>query len=256
MYISARSTRQGGFDGQGSYWGFDGRGSTSLVFSSVDSSTSQGPTSTSTENTKTTLGFLRDLTQGRRVLKSYAATTFFDWNSGSTLIFWRWHSCAQAFSQDGIQPYFIGPLPNSQACPRQPQKEGLPQLWKKLAKALHRGYLQFVSSSSVKNFVDFFHVPKGNDDIRMVLNGTSCGLNDAIFAPNFWLPYAPTMTRLLHYGYRYVDIDIGECFLNYNIWQPLVNYSALDLTFFKSYIQKEWPSEKYHKQQRIAVVWS
>ena len=67
-----------------------------------------------------------------------------------------------------------------------------------------------IDADRVKNFIDSFQIPKGDEDIRVVLNGTSCGLTEALFAPFFWLPYAPTMTRLLHYEYKFVDLDIGE----------------------------------------------
>ena len=46
--------------------------------------------------------------------------------------------------------------------------------------------------------VDYFPFPKGLGllgewlDIRVVYNGTRCGLNDAVWAPGFWLPTADT----------------------------------------------------------------
>jgi hypothetical protein len=36
------------------------------------------------------------------------------------------------------------------------------------------------------NTVHFFAVPKGDADICMVYDGTYSGLNDTLFAPNFW----------------------------------------------------------------------
>ena len=83
------------------------------------------------------------------------------------------------------------------------------------------------------NFIDTFHIPKGEDNIGVVLNGTSCGLTKAIFAPNYWLPYSTTVTRLLHFGYKSVDLDLGECFLNFNLHRELIPYSAIDLSHFK-----------------------
>jgi hypothetical protein len=55
--------------------------------------------------------------------------------------------------------------------------------------------------------MDFFAVEKDSD---MVYIGTSCGLNDMIWAPKFWLPTPATAARLLGYGYYMVDIDLGE----------------------------------------------
>jgi hypothetical protein len=39
--------------------------------------------------------------------------------------------------------------------------------------------------------MDFFAVEKYSD-IRLVYNGMSCGLNEALWAPNFWLPLPST----------------------------------------------------------------
>ena len=90
----------------------------------------------------------------------------------------------------------------------------------------------------------------------MVLNGTSCGLNSSVFTPNFWLPYSPTMTRLLHYEYKYIDLDVGECFHNYSLYQELIPYSGLDLTCFRKQIARDFPGTPYIKDKRIAAVWT
>jgi hypothetical protein len=43
------------------------------------------------------------------------------------------------------------------------------------------------SINFIKSVIDYFEVPK-DDDICLVYNGSSCGLNDCLWAPNFWLP--------------------------------------------------------------------
>ena len=48
----------------------------------------------------------------------------------------------------------------------------------------------YVEEGHVTNVVDYFSVPKGDDDIRVVFDGSSCGLNKALWAPNFYLPSA------------------------------------------------------------------
>ena len=90
----------------------------------------------------------------------------------------------------------------------------------------------------------------------MVLNGTSCGLNGAIFSPNFWLPYSPTMTRLLHYEYKYIDLDVGECFLNYGIFHKIIPYSRLNLTCFQELIRRDFPNTPFLTGKRIGAVWT
>ena len=47
----------------------------------------------------------------------------------------------------------------------------------------------------MKKFTEYFAVPKGNDDTRVVFNGTSCGLNAATWSSNFWLPTSTTMIK-------------------------------------------------------------
>ena len=70
-------------------------------------------------------------------------------------------------------------------------------------------------TSRIQNFIDYVAVEKDDDDIRVVFNGTSCGLNATTWASKFWLSTHTTMTRLLSYGYRVVDADIGEMILNF-----------------------------------------
>ena len=159
-------------------------------------------------------------------------------------------------ARDGLRPYFVGPLPANLRSPRPPLKEMMDATWEKFSKALKRGYLQFRPASSVKSFVDYFQIPKGTSDIRMVLNGTSCKLNSSVFTPNFWLPYSPTMTRLLHYEYKYIGLDVGECFLNYGIHEQLIPYSGLDLTCFRKHIGKDFPDMPYLREKRLAAVWT
>ena len=109
----------------------------------------------------------------------------------------------------------------------------------------------------MKNFIDTFHIPKGDDDIRMVLNGTSCGLTMVVFAPNEWLPYSPIITRLLHFGYKLVDLDIGECFLNLNLHKELIPYLAIDLSYFRKELEGDFlESKPFLKNKRIAATFN
>ena len=57
-----------------------------------------------------------------------------------------------------------------------------------------------------------FYVCKGLNDIRMVYNGTSCGLNLALWAPHFGLPIVQHTLRALLPVYSQCDMDVGESF--------------------------------------------
>ena len=113
----------------------------------------------------------------------------------------------------------------------------------------------FTSRDNVKSYIDFFAVLKGLDDIRMVLNGPSCGLNAAIFASNFWLPMSATMTRLLSFGYRVVDIDIGEMCPNFTLHHSLRKYSGMDLTSLRGSLGNIIPPV-LEKSRRLTATWS
>jgi hypothetical protein len=55
----------------------------------------------------------------------------------------------------------------------------------KLATIIARNY---IFPGLVMSLADFFEVEKV-DDIWLVYNGSICGLNAALWAPHFWLPY-------------------------------------------------------------------
>jgi hypothetical protein len=91
----------------------------------------------------------------------------------------------------------------------------------KLRKILNRGYVIVPESRAfVRSLMDFFEVEK-DTDIRLVYNGTSCGLNDTLWAPNFYLPTPAAAAWVLGYGYYMVNIDLGELFLNFRLHETL-----------------------------------
>ena len=129
-------------------------------------------------------------------------------------------------------PYYINHLPPNNKKTRKLPSARHQQIWEN-SKKLCQEIIYNLSLPLWKNYIDSFHIPKGEDDIHMVLSGTSCGLKDALFAPIFWLPYSDTITQRLHFGYKAVDLDIGECFLDCNLYQELFPYSGIDLTLFQ-----------------------
>ena len=65
---------------------------------------------------------------------------------------------------------------------------------KKVVQVRKRGY---ISPGTVLSGMHYFLVPKSLDDIRMVCNGTSCGLNEVLWAPRFGLPMVKQTLRAL-----------------------------------------------------------
>lgn len=76
----------------------------------------------------------------------------------------------------------------------------------------------------------FFAVQKGEDDIRMVYNGTASGLNDVLWAPNFGLPTVDSAARATNVETWMGDLDLGEMFLNFMIDPKIRPYCGVDLT--------------------------
>jgi hypothetical protein len=97
----------------------------------------------------------------------------------------------------------------------------------KLDKVRARGY---ISPGVVESLTSFFAVPKGDDDIRLVYDGSVSGLNTSIWVPRFFLPTIRTPLRAVDEGTYMADIDIGEMFLNFILHRELRALAGVDLT--------------------------
>ena len=74
-----------------------------------------------------------------------------------------------------------------------------------------------------------FNIPKG-DDIRLVFDETSCGLNVILWAPWFALPSVDTIFRTIDTGYWCADNDMGDMFYNFWLHESLRNLCGVDLS--------------------------
>jgi hypothetical protein len=88
----------------------------------------------------------------------------------------------------------------------------------KVVQVRKRGY---ILPGKVIGGTHYFCVDKGPDDIRMVYNGTSCGLNEVLWAPHFGLLTIKQTLQALLPGYFQCDLDVGEQFLNYPLHTEL-----------------------------------
>ena len=100
----------------------------------------------------------------------------------------------------------------------------------KLNKVRERRY---IAPGKVTSLTDFFYVPKGDDDIRMVYNGTSSGLNDALWVPSFPLPTVESHLRAVFPHSWMGDTDLGDCFLNFILHESLRELAGVDLTWYQ-----------------------
>ena len=81
--------------------------------------------------------------------------------------------------------------------------------------------LLYVRPGKVCSQIDVFIIPKGLDDIRLVYNMTSCGLNKVMWAPWFALPGIRSHLRSVEVNTFLGDMDMGDMFHNY-ILHPLL----------------------------------
>jgi hypothetical protein len=169
------------------------------------------------------------------VLEKWCLSSWWDWEEGSSLFFWRWGD-QKVLARDGMVPFIQGVLPRFRQKARAPTTAAKrKQVAEKLKTIIKRKY---IAPGFVTSLRDVFAVPKGAD-IRLVYNGTSCGLNQATWAPNFWLPYPRSALRLLDFGYYSVDVDLGEMFLNFPLHLSIQPYSGIDLTGLQTELELE-----------------
>ena len=173
---------------------------------------------------------------GRDVMVKAAKSSWFEWLGGSTLVFWKWHDFRRE-ARDGLPIFFlqksVKSIKRSQwkvSKGALPSNEDLRPLFiEKLSRLLDTGY---VETGFVRWDVHFFSVPKGENDIRLVFNGTSNGLNELVWAPSFFLPTSESLGRLIEVNTFQADLDVGEMFLNFPLTKSARPYSGVNLSNF------------------------
>ena len=170
----------------------------------------------------------KDLVVGTDALKRLAFASWWSWDIGSTLFYWRWPKRYQKSIRDGTKLFVKREqLPRyfkRQMWPSDPkQKE---QMAAKIGKVRDRGY---ILPGKVNSLTGFFAVPKGTDDIRIVYDATACGLNHALWSPNFALPTIDSVLRGANQDTWFSDIDLGEMFLNYFLDEELRRFAGVDV---------------------------
>lgn len=99
----------------------------------------------------------------------------------------------------------------------------------KLEKARHRRY---IAPGHVVSLTAFFGVPKGDDDLRMVYDGTVSGLNDLMWVLRFGMSTIDTHLRSLDAGTFMANVDVGKCFLNFVLHESIRELAGVDLTLY------------------------
>jgi len=183
--------------------------------------------------------FLRDAEVGLNVLHQVLSSEWWDWTKGSSLLFWRWDSVTQVPSaRDGMTIFVQSTLPTQMRRPRRPPPDKAKLIGPKVDKVRNRTY---ILPGDVENVTDFFDVPKGEHDIRVVYNGTASGLNEALWAPGFYLPNADAASRLLMYYSFTMDADLGEMFLNFPMDPAIRPFAGVDLSGISQHLTNPGP---------------
>ena len=172
----------------------------------------------------------RTLQAGLSALAHASQASWWDWDKGSSPFFWRMPDAQwMREMRDGIAPMWIGEPPSyrrrQQVNPDEKQRAFEK---KKLTKVRTRGYI--APTNGIKSLTSFFSVPKGEDDIRMVYDGTKSGLNASLFAPWFGLGNVTSMLRTVESRTWSADNDFGEMFLNFWLHPDLRAHTGIDIT--------------------------
>ena len=172
----------------------------------------------------------RDFFAGRDCIVRAWNSTWWAWTDGSRPFFWRWPSEYQTVIRDGHALWLRGALPQW----RLKQRSELDhKIWAAIRiKLFLVRARRYVHPGEVRSLTSFFAVPKGEDDIRMVYDGTKSGLNDVLWAPWFPLPTIEMHLRSVGPGSFMGDIDIGDMFLNFMLHERIQPYAGVDLTPF------------------------
>ena len=180
----------------------------------------------------------RDLEVGRDCLRRSCNASYWEWLDGSTCYFWRWPLGIRQGVRDGVPIFIQGRLPKWRKKQALPSKAYMvDKMREKLGKVVDRRYLV---DGAVVSLINCFSVEKGHDDIRLVYDGTKSGLNDCVFAPNFYMPSIDSMLMTVDLNSWFGDNDLGEMFLNYCLHDTIQKYSGVDLTAILGSAKTNW----------------
>jgi hypothetical protein len=110
-----------------------------------------------------------------------AKTSWWGWECGSRPFHWRWPKFYEEIIRDGLKLHFKETPPRYKRSQQDiPENRMKLQFVKKLMKARERGY---IALGLVEPLTAFFAIPKGEDNIRLVCDGSVSGLNLSTWVP-------------------------------------------------------------------------
>jgi hypothetical protein len=124
--------------------------------------------------------------------------SWFEFHAGSRLVHFRFLARYRREARDGVRAFFKKPGPTTQRAQPVIKDWAIQAKTKdKFDKVMQRRYLLPAGTPgvSVKSFIKYFAVPKGEDIIRMVYDATANKLNKAVWVPTFWLLTIVTLVQ-------------------------------------------------------------
>jgi hypothetical protein len=173
--------------------------------------------------------------------------TWWSWDGGSRPFFWRWPLDYQTVVRDGHPAWFTAPVVPWRRKQRAPAPDRFAMIKDKLDTIRRKAY---VTPGKVASLMSFFEVPKGDDDVRMVYDGSASGLNEVLWAPWFPLPTVDCLLRAVEPGFYMADNDVAEMFHNFVLHEELQQYCGLDFTLYFSEELKNNRSTARHLWER------
>ena len=171
-----------------------------------------------------------DWEAGAECVERYANSDWWEWSDGSRPHFWRWPSDYQTPVRDGVSPWLKERLPRWLVPQRAEREDSAREAMKRKLDKVRR--MRYLAPGRVESLTSFFSVPKGENDTRMVYDGTKSGLNDAMWAPWFALPTVEAHLRFVTEETYMGDMDIGDMFHNFMLHEKVQVLAGIDLTSF------------------------
>ena len=133
-----------------------------------------------------------DLDAMRDILWRAAQNTWFEYPSGSRLLYWRFPIKYQRQARDGVPVYFIEEGPTSMKPQRTMSPEETAALKEKILEVIRKRYL-VVPEDRLRSVISYFGVPKGVidgiiQDWRIVYHAGANGLNEKFGLLRFGFP--------------------------------------------------------------------
>ena len=186
------------------------------------------------DNADTSIDLVQDLKKGLQVLGQVLQSTWWEWSHGSSLFFWRWNGRSQIqAARDGMNIFVSSPLRPRPMKPIKFKPEDAILVAEKVNGMLAKNYLD--ANKYVRTGLHYFAVPKGETDIRVVFDGTSSGLNESLWAPNFFLPTARDAGQLLSFSTFMADVDFGEMFHNFFMDPKVRKHAGVEIGILRDH---------------------